>query len=866
MKDPAGKRKGTGKLLVLSAVLILAGANNLFAQSYYFTDGYHGGVYGHYPYYVTKLILDNLDQNSYWAVNLEIEPETWDSVKVHDLEGYMRFTKNYEALQAANRVENVNPAYGQPYAWNISGESLIRHFFYGIREVKQHFPSSTFQTYSSEEPCFTSALPGILSAFGYSYAVLKNPNTCWGGYTSAYGGELVNWIGPDGTRMITVPRYGCEALEPGSTWQTTAWGGSEDYYTACVASGILNPVGMTFQDAGWKNGPWIKQKRISGKEVEYMTWTNYIRNHSLGTGGQDWHFSQEDVKVSLVWGSQVLQKLAQQVRYTENRIPAAEKVASLACIYDNAVWPAAQFDEAWRTLLLSQHHDCWIVPYNGRRGNTWADKVERWTTASNMICDSLIAASAGSDGNKAENKLPLVLRVYNTMTGERKDLARYPLGKGLINKKLMVTDTDGSEVLSQLVKDPESGEVSLLFQVTVPSMGFTEYLVTEEKAQIIKGAGARLLPDGSCIIETDLYKLELDALKGGCIQSLVARNIENREFVDHESTFAFNELRGFFYDEGVYHSSTEHPARISIVENGPLQVKVRIDGMIASQPFSQELTLVQGDRRIDVNLLINWQNAPHIGAWEETNFKAENPVKAFYIDSCKLLTLFPLDLEGPKVFKDAAFDVCESHLDNTFFSSWDSIRHNIIVSWVDFEDAGKDFGMALYSDHTTAYTHGSDFPAGLVIQYAGRGLWGRNYTVNGPTRVKYALLPHEGTWDESGIWSEGTRFKEPLEVLAVNGAGKGKLLSRSLLKTDRDGYELTAVTEEDGDLVFRLFNAESDASPLTVYAGFKARSAVLTDLNGNVISDIELRNDGEAGMKMVLEIPRFGFQTVRISR
>ena len=53
-----------------------------------------------------------------------------------------------------------------------------------------------FSAYSSEEPCFTSALPGILKSFGFKYAVLKNPNTCWGGYTRAFGGELVDWIGP----------------------------------------------------------------------------------------------------------------------------------------------------------------------------------------------------------------------------------------------------------------------------------------------------------------------------------------------------------------------------------------------------------------------------------------------------------------------------------------------------------------------------------------------------------------------------------------------------------------------------------------------------------------------------------------------
>lgn len=53
----------------------------------------------------------------------------------------------------------------------------------------------TFTTYSVEEPCFTSCLPQILKLFGFKYAVLKCPNTCWGGYTNAYGGELINWVG-----------------------------------------------------------------------------------------------------------------------------------------------------------------------------------------------------------------------------------------------------------------------------------------------------------------------------------------------------------------------------------------------------------------------------------------------------------------------------------------------------------------------------------------------------------------------------------------------------------------------------------------------------------------------------------------------
>ena len=117
----------------------------------------------------------------------------------------------------AGRIEFVNPAYGQSYLWNISGETMIQQLDRGMQKIREHFPNAAFDTYSSEETCFTSALPGILNSFGFRYAVLKNPNTCWGGYTRAFGGELVNWIGPDGTSILAVPRYKMESMHRDST-------------------------------------------------------------------------------------------------------------------------------------------------------------------------------------------------------------------------------------------------------------------------------------------------------------------------------------------------------------------------------------------------------------------------------------------------------------------------------------------------------------------------------------------------------------------------------------------------------------------------------------------------------------------------
>ena len=68
------------KTQALSAALLLTLAAH--AQKSYFADGYHGGVYGHYPIDTyTQFITDQLRSNPSWHIGLEIEPETWDTVK-----------------------------------------------------------------------------------------------------------------------------------------------------------------------------------------------------------------------------------------------------------------------------------------------------------------------------------------------------------------------------------------------------------------------------------------------------------------------------------------------------------------------------------------------------------------------------------------------------------------------------------------------------------------------------------------------------------------------------------------------------------------------------------------------------------------
>lgn len=824
---------------------------NLNAQQAYFIDGFHGGIWGHYPEGYTKYIIEQLNKHPDWKINLEIEPDTWDSVSKIDPVSFEKFKEFYKDQTESGRLEYVNPSYGQSYLFNTSGESIIRQFEYGIKKVKNYFPNSIFTTYSSEEPCFTSALPQILHSFGISYASLKNPNTCWGGYTRAHGGELVNWMGPDGTKIFTVPRYDFEKLKPGSTWETIGSSNSSEYINAAFEYGIKKPIGMCLQDAGWRWGPWLKGEEY--KPTKYVTWREYFTSIVDKSVAVDWKFSQEDVLVSLVWGSQVLQKLAQEIRVSERKLIQVEKIATMQTLQKNKSYPSLEIDNAWKSLLLAQHHDCWIVPYNGSKGDTWADKVKNWTDVSNRLSDSIIKSeTVKKQGSK------IYIKVYNTLAQERKELIMVDIPADWKASNSSILDAYGKSVPTQILA---LGKGKIAFQAKIPSFGYGTYQLVEKRKTENTKSYVKMTEKGTYILENDLYKITVDPKKGGVITSLIAKKIDNKEFVDQNSDRKFNELRGNFYKKGRFYSSTEKSAKVEILENGSELIKVAVHGNISDNPFVQTITLVTGQERIDLDIKIDWKQNEGIGEFEETKYEPTNLKKAFYNDQYKLLSLFPLNLKNQKVYKNAPFDVLESKLDNTFYSSWDSIKNNMIVNWVDVTDENEVYGCALYTDHTTSYAHSKDFPLGLNIQYSGKGLWGFDYEINRPTEIKYALIPHKGNWEKANLWEENEKFEQPLIPLMISEKPNTK--SDSWFKNIKKGWVVSSSTIKDGEIYLRIFNVGNNESG-KINFGFNPGEINLVELSGKELKQIPVQKNGNNYL-IDLSMPQFGIRTLKIS-
>ena len=409
---------------------------------------------------------------------------------------------------------------------------MIRQFDLGIRKTREHFPNVVLKTYSSEEPCFTSCLPAVLKSFGYKYAVLKNPNTCWGGYTTARGGELTNWIGPDGSRILAVPRYACEALQPGSCWQTIASSNSPKYIEACVEQGIEHPVGMCLQDAGWRGGPWLgRPGKDQRTPSNYITWRDYIGNVTPARAESDWRFTQEEVKPGLMWGAQVLQRIARQSREAEHRLLAAEKLASIAFVWAGRPPEQGSFDEAWRNVLLTQHHDCWIVPYNGRSGNTWADKVRRWTNSSNAASDLSLQRSLDALLGGGSARGGRFVRLFNPTAATLDAVAALPISATDGPKPMVSLDADGRRFPTQVVSSDTPGHGALLVRTTVPPLGYATVELRDDAGATEAGV-TTAVDSGRVVMESDHYRIELDPARGGTIRSLVAKSLGGREFVD----------------------------------------------------------------------------------------------------------------------------------------------------------------------------------------------------------------------------------------------------------------------------------------------------------------------------------------------
>jgi alpha-mannosidase len=153
----------------------------------------------------------------------------------------------------------------------------------------------------------------------------------------------------------------------------------------------------------------------------------------------------------------------------------------------------------------------------------------------------------------------------------------------------------------------------------------------------------------------------------------------------------------------------------------------------------------------------------------------------------------------------------------------------------------------------------------LTLQYSGIGLWGRNYSLHGPTDVNYALVPHSGDWEEAALWTENDRWNEPLLTEFCKSEIAPSAGSKSLLSFDRGGWEVPTMRLEDGKVYVRLFNPSRETSQHNLIYDGPVAKVELMQLNNELIREIPVTKDAAGKAHFELQLPRFGVDTFRIT-
>jgi alpha-mannosidase len=878
----------------LRAAALVAETNDRIPTLYYM-DGYHGGVRGHMPPGCWRDILNAMREFPEWKLSLDVEASSWEVLRRQDPQAYEQLALLLKDNSLNSRVEMVAATFAQPYGWAISGESNIRQLQRGLQVIHEQFSETRVVTYAVQEPCWASCLPQILRSLRFDGVSLKNASTAWGGYAAGFDADVFRWIGPDGTEIPTVPRYAVEKLR--ETWETESVDATPEFSEKCVAHGIPHPAGMCFQDLGWAAKP-----RVQGSYIRFATWREYI--HTIaGPPTKSWHFGIEDILVTLPWGDPTLQKVAQQVRSAENRLVTAEKIAAIAFVKKKIVWPEQDFRDAWDDVLLSQAHDAWITATTRQGRDAWAFRVASNTLNAQQTADQIItvAASALSTGAASKPEIPLgaqSVRVINPLGFPRDDLAQVELATDPGTSDIQITDGAGNPVPGQLVitrqylpleslrdlsrtreiapgknVEPVSSagvnNAIVLFRAHAPAMGYASYLLTptyQQKKETSPGkVSVTSQPDGTVLLQSDLYRLQLDPKRGGAITSLFAQQL-GKEFCSPNSERLFNEYRGYFIEQQAWRSSTDNPAQIKIVENGPLRAIAEIEGQVGGVPCRTRITLVEGQRRIDFRVRFLFDKDTWIGdPWDIKPENRRTEQRRSQNDGrWKLQAFFPVAFDQNHLYKNAAFDVCRSQNVDTFFQRWDEIKHNIIVNWVDLVDAEESHGIALLSDHTTAYTHGPAHPLALVLGWAWEGgFWWGKHPLKGEQEISYAIVPHQGRWDQASIAQECSRYNEPFVTQLIDGHGSGADDTFSLLTLKDPGIQVSTMLIEKGRLLVRLFNAESSQPEQVVSFGERPLRIEVVELDGRITEKLEVHSVARNSHQLMLRIPRFGLRVLR---
>lgn len=629
--------------------------------------------------------------------------------------------------------------YGQPLSVFISEESNVRQLTEAIRANMEHLGTRPY-VYTISEHALHSQIPQLLKQTGYQMAIMRTHFQMYG-YNPTYDSAFGMWYGDDGTAIPCVPTYENQGAQFGATTM-------ENYILTRWPKEWHEPI-EKFEDQFGKYTPLLGSRYDDvDKRCEELT------AHVEGLDQYKWVVLEDlpelyapymDTKdeyrpgpnefvVRMPWGI-CGNKIFNDCRKGEVLVTQAERLSAAANLWGMEV-DKAGLDEAWRNLLIAQHHDVQICGLQ-READAFIGKsfAAAEKVKSNAL-EAIVAQMKKGDGSS--------VTVVNLSDKPKRELVETTarLRRVRANAFEAVCGTErvpcGYDVMSRHGEIPTGFRVR--FVAEVPPMSAKVYTIYPAKRTVKVSSTYE-----NGVLTTPDYQIVLG--EGGIVS---VKDIESGKTVIDNGA-AGRLFAGFV--ENVDSVSTGK----WFVHCKPLVAEAVYQGDVGGIPCRFAMTLKEGDSLIRCRASFE-HNGERLGIGRHFDVFREN--NNGFVHEEKLRFVMGVPFVGEVTgWRDRPFLVAQTNNKYVEGNYWAAVGNDALA-------------MAVFNGGSMCLTREENDTLSIPLAYQNAYAWGEK-CVWGTREHTFALRPVTGEFTPTVLHREALDYTYPLVVTEEEGTVDG---------------------------------------------------------------------------------------------
>ncbi|OHB64438.1 MAG: hypothetical protein A2Y77_10545 [Planctomycetes bacterium RBG_13_62_9] len=748
-----------------------------------------------------------LDRYPSFKIGLDNEAYTYDRLAEQDpavLEEIRAYLGKYRG-----RFGIGTCTYGQPLSVFINEESNLRQIEYALAADRKYFGSAP-DVYLMSEHAMHAQIPQILKGFGFRGAIMRTHYMMYG-YNPTFDAAIGWWVGLDGSRVAAVPTYKGEGAQFGRTtvdnWILTRYPSTDAPKSPAgfrrEFGGIQPLLASRADDAGLRREELVK-------EYEGMPGYRWIVLEELlrlfPAPQEEFRTTANDFVVRMPWGY-CGNEIWNSSRGAEVGVLTAERIAAIATLAKGDGCES-ELDQAWKNLLVAQHHDIQICGLLADARKFLSESVR---SSQDVIRRSLLYIGSRMPGRESPQ-----LVVFNPVSWRRQSWIEVPValprGSG---RNLQVTH-EGKTVPSAILSadsysDGSLRDVRLAVLAELDGLSVGSFHLRPAAAGSGTGSeGDAMRVDGENLALTTPF-WEIRFHPDGGISSMKERRT-GQEFLR-------GEMRSCLFAgriDGQEMVSKGHWV-LEVARGGGTWAVARESGLIGTIPYTLEMKY--------------YRESPRIDCWVRCRFSGErigrvtdnvrDPVSGFVHEDKLRFKMFPTLMGNAVGVRDLPFAVS---------ATTDPYVNGLY--WTAVADAGK--GIAIFNKGTMGTVREKDGGLSIPLAYAAYYVWGTRM-ISGDFEYEFALYPFTGAWAATDLHRRAVEYNFPAVGMAAPSAGGGLGETFGPVKAQSNDAMVSALYHRQGKMCVRVYEYQGRGGNVSLeYAPGRSRMTEV-DLRGHEI-------------------------------